>query len=73
MACIVMAGDGIAFNNDSHGQILLDVTEAGFARDIIALFANDEFCRQQRAQPTAFLRIWSWPAATATFKHWISS
>ena len=65
MACIVMAGVGIAFNNDSHGQIPLDVTEA--------VFANDEFCRQQRNQTTAFLRIWSCSEAAATFKHWISS
>ena len=51
----------------------LDIAEAAFADDMIGLFANDKFCRQQRTQPTAFLRIWIWPEAAAAFKYWISS
>ena len=73
MACIVMAAVGIAFVNDSHGQNPLDVAETAFADYMIGVFANDEFCRQQRTQPTAFLRIWIWPEAAAAFKYWISS
>ena len=59
-----MAGVGIAFNNDPHGQNRLDAAETAFA--------DDGFCRQQRTQTTAFLRIWRLPEAVA-FKNWISS
>ena len=60
-----MAGVGIAFNNDPHGQNPLDAAETAFA--------DDEFCRQQRTQANAFRRIWSWPEAAAAFEPWISS
>ena len=73
MARIVIAGVGIAFDDDSHGQSPLGFAETAFADDMIALFVNDEFCRQQRTQVIAFLRVWSWPEAAAAFEPWISS
>jgi len=73
MACIVMAGVGIAFGNESYGQTPLDALETALADDTISWFANDEIYRRQRIQTTAFLRIWSWPEAAAAFKFWISS